>query len=79
MQPSNTGRYCEIFLGRHRRDECHTTHTHGAPLPAIPDSAATAEALMRRARNLGPTPSEALRRLLDEECRTTAQRLNGAK
>jgi hypothetical protein len=75
MQPSNTGRYSEIFLGRSRRDDLHATHTHGAPLPAIPDSAETAEAIMRKARDFGPSPREALRRLLDEECRETAQRL----
>jgi hypothetical protein len=75
MQPRNTGRYCEIFLGRHRRDDLRATHTHGNPLPAIPDNAATADAIMRRARNLGPTPREALRRLLDDECTKTAKRL----
>jgi hypothetical protein len=46
--------------------------------PAVHDSKATAEAMMRRARNLGPNPREALRRMLDAEMTKAARRFDAA-
>jgi len=75
-QPTSTGRYSQIFLpARNRRDDLRATHTHGDPLLVVPDNARTAEAIMRRARDLGVGPMETFRRYLDEEARRVAARL----
>jgi len=75
-QPTSTGRYSTIFLpARNRRDNLHATHKEPTPLPAVPDNARTAEAIMRRARDLGVGPMETLRRHLDQETRQVAARL----
>ena len=75
-QPTSTGRYSKIFLPAHnRRDDLHATHKEPTPLPVVPDNARTAEAIMRRARDLGVGPMETFRRYLDGEARRVAARL----
>lgn len=49
-------------------------------LPAVSDPVATAEAILLRVpRDIGVGPLEAVRRMLDEECRRAAARLTPAE
>lgn len=48
------------------RDNLHT----------IPAPEEIAEAILHRARDFGPTPTEAVRRMLDAECAAAATRLS---
>jgi len=57
------GLYSEIFLPANNRRELTRTHRDGNPLPLVPDSQATGEAIFRRARNLGTTPAQIARAL----------------
>jgi hypothetical protein len=77
-RPNGPGLYSTISLGAHRW--LTMTHRDRDALPAQPDpcplpiSQRTAEAIMRKARNLGASPTEAVRRLLDTECAKAARR-----
>jgi hypothetical protein len=84
-RPRGAGLYCEIFLpASTRRSVLRETQRDSDrmqarpdpnPIPhVLPNSQRTAEAIMRRARDFGPSPTEAVRRLLDAECAKAAGR-----
>ena len=75
IRPKGPGLYCTINLGAHRREDLSSTHRDSNPLLAIPDPQNVGEAIMRRARNLGPGPREAVRQLIDQDARKVAARL----
>jgi hypothetical protein len=76
MRPKGPGRYDQFNLPANNRIENPLKQTiKDHSLPAQPDATPIALAIMRRARDLGLGPKEALRRHLDEEAARVAHRL----
>jgi len=77
MRPKGPGLYERFNLPANNRIDNPLKRTHKEPyaLPAQPDAAPLALAIMRKARELGVGPMETLRRHLDAESAATARRL----